>query len=269
MENFLSNEIEYWFNIKNGALFTYEYLKGNFDSSPNFASHTVRPRYTHRFTPHFELYEEYQFLTYHFQNNNQGYNDYDDHALNTGFNYQLSPRIALNGFAGYNVLKPARQDTKDGYNLSLGSVITQQHLTFNAAIVKGYDFDYFVLQDSGATKYWGIVTGLFYDVRPNVRWTLWGSYYNRDYLNGLQQTDSSNRKDDLYTVTSSIFYGFSRFASFEFRYTYSADSSNISSNSYMDHKIMGMITFYNTWSNTGEPTETPTPSRPVPFGRRR
>jgi hypothetical protein len=267
-ENFISSEMEYWFNIRNGVIFTYEYLNGDVDISSDFDSHSIRPRYTHRFTEHFELYGEYRFLTYDFENEDQSVSDFDNHESNIGFNYQYSPHLSFNGYGGYYIVKPARRDTKDGYNLSLGTTLTRQHLTFNFNVVKGYDVDYFILDDSGYSKYWGITTGLFYDIRQNIRMTAWGAYFKRDYQEGVGLT-ANDREDDIYRFNSNIVYNFSRFASFELGYVHEERSSSESSNSYIDNRIMAMITFFKAWSNTDEPTETPTTMRPLRFGRRR
>ena len=61
-EHYLQNELDYWFNVRNGISIFTSLTQGNFKTETDFLyNFNVIPRLRHRLNRHLELYSEYGF----------------------------------------------------------------------------------------------------------------------------------------------------------------------------------------------------------------
>jgi hypothetical protein len=263
-EHYIETRLRYWFSMENGIQLSFGYNKGNFDTDTDLLnSYIFAGQFTHRFTPHLEVYlggsveladfEEVKTLILSEENGTivstlirEDLDDEDIYRCNFGFTYDFSPTLSLEGRFGYFWREGAVED-EDGFDTGISLYKTMRKLSFSLDWENGYETEYFAYRDSGSYEYWEISTDITYSYSNRLTFSFRGSYGFDDFedfrsLDEFQTSARENREDYIYRTRLNINYQLFEniFLNFEFRHD--ETDSNQDEEYYIVNRCIGRIT---------------------------
>ncbi len=265
-ENYLENEIEYWFNIRNGINIITHCTKGNFDIDTDILNSVdTTARYRHRFTSHFELYGEYGVGATDFEErrifrrlddrrkiqlDSEDVEDYNIRKFNVGFEWLLPRNLRIEGRMGYFWRDGVGNRDDQGINSLFEIEKTTRNLILNLRWESGYSASFFAIRDSGFSEFWRISTNLTYNYRDRLEFLIRGSYGYNEYTEDREDTgfEFDDREDYRYTVNTAITYHMLRNYHFlsdlslEIGFNHVELDSNSDGSYYINNRCIGKLT---------------------------
>ena len=265
-ENYFRNEIEYWFNIKNGINLLSHFIKGNFDLDTDMLNSVdITARYMHRLTPHFELYGEYGvgvtdfeerrfFISLDdrrtFQVDSEDVEDYDLRKFNVGFEWLLPRNLRIEGSMGYFWRDGVGNRDDQGINSIFEIEKATRNLTVNLRWESGYSANFFAVSDSGFSEFWRFSSNIIYTYHERLELRLRGSYGYREYTYSREGVGFAleDREDYIYgartVVTYHILrnYGLLSDLSLKLEFNHVELDSSLDRDYYINNQYVGKLT---------------------------
>jgi hypothetical protein len=227
----------YWFNVKNGVQFKYEYLDANFsrdvgDEPDDYKGQAAGGRYIYRFSPHTKAYLGYDFTTRDFTIAE----DFDVHEVSVGFDHAFSPDLDVSLAVGYFLQDSVVSPDESGYPYYALLTKRFERGTFTIGGTGGWDFygDYIDPQNRGFTKYYSGNARFEYEVAEPFSLYV-GGFYRLD-------RDTSGREWDLWRGNAGISLSFLRYLALSLDYRHAQRDDDDDAFDYKNNRVMLRLT---------------------------
>ena len=229
--------LAYWFNVKNGLVLDYEYVKADFyrkdDSEPgnDHTGNGTGIRYLYRFTPHTRGSVGYDYTTRNFDKEEE---DYKVHEGSAGFEHAFSPAYSISLAGGYFVQKNEDSDDETGPSYDAFLIKTFSRGSFTIGGSGGWDEAYLEAERRGFTRYWSANTALEYQILESLMGYAGGSYRS--------DKDADDREWTTWRGNCGLTWEFLRWYSLTLDYTYAYRESDVDTDDYTVNHIMLSLT---------------------------
>ena len=229
--------LEYWFNNRNGIMLDYSSIIAYFsrdDNSPageDYVGHTVGTQYRYRFAPQTTGSVSYTFNSRSFSGDDE---DYNVHGASLGLNHSLSSETTMDVNGGFYRQDNQRSKDEDGYTYAASFIRRFQRGSYTLSALGGWDEGYQAAERRSFTRFWGVNTGMQYQLTQSLSNNLNASYrLNRD---------SDNMEWETLSGSYGIQWTFLRWCSISLDYSYRERNSDIDTDDYRDNRVMLRIT---------------------------
>ena len=228
--------VTYWFDVKNGGEFTYDYTDAKFtrdDDFPADSDYTANAagvRYLRRFTPNSTGYVGYNYTTYDYERILP--QDFDVHGGLVGLDHSFSPEYTVSASVGYFIRVNEITDNDDGPTYSAS--LTRRFARGSVTVGGNGGWSYENLQQgvgltSGFSKYYGGYVSGNYEILERVNLYAGLSY-----------------RHDKYTLTSADYlrgncgvrWDFLRYFFVALDYSYVDRSEDLGLDEYTGNRVM-------------------------------
>ena len=235
-ENKVTPFLHYWFTRENGIYLAYNYTDGDFNNEPDLEGHAVVARYTHRVTPRFSLFTEYQFLARRFEEAPAGsFYDYDLHEPAVGFTYAFTSTLTGSAQVGYYWQEPKVGTKQEGLSYKGALAGAYGRTSYMMSFQSGYTEDYFSSQNLGFNEYTRITGSATHALDRKLSVGCLGSI---EWL----KNDVQNYKDTIWGVSGKVSYKPLKWLSFALEVSHWENDSNVDLNDYEENRAMITVT---------------------------
>ncbi|HPL62295.1 MAG TPA: outer membrane beta-barrel protein [Syntrophales bacterium] len=148
-EDSISPFLRYWITPRHGFAVDYEYVKGDFERTPDMDGHLARTRYIFRPKPSVSVWAEYMHTVRDFDSPGNSYRVVQPFL---GTDYTFSPSLSGRLQAGWFAYKPDRGDNISEWALEAALLKRTPRVEANVTARKGYAEDYFAAENLGFAK---------------------------------------------------------------------------------------------------------------------
>ncbi len=246
MENAISSNINYWFDVRNGVSFGYNYAFANFQNSADTVTvnpsldlvrNTATGRYTYRFNPKTSVFANYtqSWLNY----DNPGI-DYVTYTPSIGVNHAFTPTLSGSLQLGYYWGIPERGSTSRAPSYSILFTQKQDKTTYTVSFQGGNTVDVVSAENKGFTQYNRVLGTINHQILQKMTVGLTSSYEWYEFpgvaIGGVKE------KDRIWTIGSNATYQILRWLNVSLHVSHQQDRSNVPERSYSEYSGMIKIT---------------------------
>ena len=148
-ENYFLGTIDYWLNIRHGALLDFAYEMGDFEKSPDFKGNRAHMRYTYRSDPRLSLFLDYSYYIRDFESPGV---DYQVNTPRIGFEYSFSRTLKGSFLVGYYWYNPKVGDEQSGPSVNMLLTHLSERTVYSFFFSGGFAEDFYSATNSGATE---------------------------------------------------------------------------------------------------------------------
>jgi len=244
MENAINTRLIYWFNVRNGVSFEYDFTLGNFEDSPNEVGHTATGRYTYRFNPRTSIFGEYTQEWRNFDKPSFGEIrssiDYMVYRPSIGIEHAFSPTFSGMAQFGYYWQTPEKGPTNDGPVLEVSLSKRAGKTTYTVSSEVGYTEDYYTSENLGFTEYARVIGVISHQLLQRMTIGLFGSYEWAKYPGGVIENKTS--KDQIWEIGGNSTYQILKWLTVSLDGSYRENRSNIENSDYSEYRGIFRIT---------------------------
>jgi hypothetical protein len=232
--------LAYWFNVKDGVEFNYEYIKADFWQDEglardDFTGHGGGARYIHRFNPQTSVSVRYDITTRDFDLLPA---DFDVHQGLAGFAHAFSPNVSLSLVGGYFMVDFKQfddEETGPAYDVLLTTRFERG--TFTIGGTGGWWFygDTIDPENRGITKYYRADTRIEYQLAERF-----GIYAGGFYR--LDRDVTTKREWDIWRGDAGLSWSFFQYFVLSLDYRYALRDDDVDTADYKNNRIMLNIT---------------------------
>ena len=231
--------ITYWFDIRNGLEFDYEYTKADFqrddelEPGDDYTGNSYGLRYIYRFTPHATVSLDYNLTTRNFRGSDAE-EDYKIHDAGIEFEKAFSSDFSITLGGGYFIQENEYSDNEDGYMYDASLTKEFERGSFSFGGSGGWEESYLTADRTGFTRYWDLETSVDYRFLERLEGYAGSSY--------RQNKDEEDIKWDTLAGNCGLRWLFLRWFSLSLDYTCAKRDGDVETDKYTDNRIMLILT---------------------------